>query len=533
MPARVLVVGLDAAEATLLERWGTEGRLPTIAAVAAAGSVWRLGTSLETLPGAIWPEITTGRSCGKVAQFFHPDQLRTGEGRLRPVGPDEIATEDYYWSAASRAGCRVAVIDPGHTVSSVDLNGVEILQWGAHDRVYSLATHLPGHYAGLLAKHGRYPVFSCDPYGVLRGGGERLLRDLLEGVERKRALLLDLLESEDWDLFSCTLSESHCVGHHFWHHLDPSHPEHDPRAPSALREAIERVYRGLDETVGALIDAAGGSCTTLVVASHGMGPIVGGYLLLLEVLVRLGMGSDAGTARASVVRRLQYALKNRVPMEWVPLAQRVARIGPLRRFLERAGCPAFPLESPSTRAAALPNNRVGAIRLNLKGREPHGCVAPGRDAEELLRELRGELLALEHPERGEPIVERITTADEAFGADHHPDVPDLLVVFRRDLGPLEACRSPRIGVVRAPVRNARIERTGDHTNQSRLWAVGSGVAAGGAVLQASVLDISPTVLELLGVAPAGSVDGRALDLRGERRVQSPGGPLPAGALPRQ
>ncbi len=111
--------------------------------------------------------------------------------------------------------------------------------------------------------------------------------------------------------------------------------------------------------------------------------------------------------------------------------------------------------------------------------------------------------------------------------------PDLLVVFRRDLGPLDACRSPRVGLVRAPVRNARIDRTGDHTQQSRLWAVGSGVAAGGAALQASVLDIAPTVLELLGVAPAGSVDGRPLDSEGQRRVrQAPDAPLPAGALPR-
>ncbi len=423
--------------------------------------------------------------------------------------------------------------DPGHTVSSADLNGVEILQWGTHDRVYSLATHLPGNYAGLLAKHGRYPVFSCDTYGVLRGGGERLLRDLLEGVERKRALLLDLLESEDWDLFSCTLSESHCVGHHFWHHLDPSHPEHDPRAPSAMREAIERVYRGLDETVGALIDAAGGSCTTLIVASTAWGRSSAATFcswrcsFVSEWAPTQGRRGRAWCGDSSTRSRIGY--------RWNGFPSRNASHGSGHYGAFSSAPDARPFRSsrPVRVPRRSPNNRVGAIRLNLKGREPHGCVAPGRDAEELVRELRGELLALEHPERGEPIVERITTADEAFGADHHPDVPDLLVVFRRDLGPLEACRSPRIGVVRAPVRNARIERTGDHTNQSRLWAVGSGVAAGSAVLQASVLDISPTVLEVLGVAPAGSVDGRALDLRGERRVQSPGGPLPAGALPRQ
>jgi hypothetical protein len=420
------------------------------------------------------------------------------------------------------------VIDPPQTISSGDVNGVELLQWGAHDRVYPLAARLPGRHEGLLARHGRYPVFSCDRYRVGRRGGERLLADLLSGIERKRALLLDLLRGDSWDLFTCTLSESHCVGHHFWHFHDTSHPDHDPRASTRLREAIPTVYARLDESLGALVEAAGGDCTALVVASHGMGPLVGGYLLLWEVLVRLGMGSDAGTARASTVRRLQYALKDRVPIEWVPFAQSVARIGPLRRLLERAGCPAFPLESPHARAAPLPNNRVGAIRLNLRGREPHGCVEPGQEAQELVQELRAELLALEHPERGEPIVQRVVTADEVFGAAHHPDLPDLMVVFRTDLGALEACRSPRVGLVRAPVQNARIRRSGDHTPQSRLWMVGPGVAARGTALQAHVLDVAPTALELLGVPPPEGIDGRPL----ASRSGPPGGPPPAGGLRR-
>ena len=200
-------------------------------------------------------------------------------------------------------------------------------------------------------------------------------------------------------------------------------------------------------------------------------------------------------------------------MSWVPLAQNVARLAPIRQLLERAGCAAFPLESPHTRAAPLPNNRVGAIRLNLKGREPYGCVPPGRDADALIRELRTELLALEHPERVEPIVERVVTAREAFGDDHHPDVPDLMVVFRRDLGRLDACRSARVGLVRAPVRNARINRTGDHTGESRLWMIGPSVVAGGVSHQANVLDIAPTVLDLLGVPPVEGIEGRSLAQR--------------------
>lgn len=87
MPARVLLIGLDAAEATLLERWSAAGLLPAVAGLIRAGATCRLGNSLETLPGAIWPELSSGRSCGRLPLYYHPAQLRTGEavsGRSPP-----------------------------------------------------------------------------------------------------------------------------------------------------------------------------------------------------------------------------------------------------------------------------------------------------------------------------------------------------------------------------------------------------------------------------------------------------------------
>jgi predicted AlkP superfamily phosphohydrolase/phosphomutase len=184
--------------------------------------------------------------------------------------------------------------------------------------------------------------------------------------------------------------------------------------------------------------------------------------------------------------------------------------GPFRARLQaRAGSLDHPLESPATRAVALPNNRCGAIRLNLRGREPFGAVEPGAEADACLEELRRELSALEHPETGERIVVRVETAEEAFGPERHPDVPDLVVLFRDDLGPLEACRSERVGVVTRPNYNPRIPRSGDHTAHSRLWAIGPGLEPG-TIDGANVLDVAPTLLELLGVPLPDGLDGRPL-----------------------
>jgi len=499
VPTRVLVIGLDAAEATLLERWAAEGELPAFARLAARGGLARLGNSLETLPGAIWPELTTGISGGRLGLFYHPRQLHTGETGLRRIEPEEVDASLYYWTRAAAEGKRVAAFDQPQTVLTPRLNGVMLTEWGLHDRNFAIASEPPEVLDEIRSRWGDHPVVSCDDHGGTRAGFDRLLDGLLAGAERKTELLLDFLEREHWDLFAATFGETHCVGHQFWHFFDPAQPGHDPDAPSHLRDAVKTVYRRVDQGVGALVDAAGPETTVFVVASHGMGTYIGGYQLLPEFLVRLGLGSGSGTT-AQVRTRLPAPVKS--------LLRRVFP-GRMRHSLqEKAGSLPRPLESPHTRAVDLPNNRCGAVRLNLKGREPHGNVEPGEEAEAILDEIRRELYELEDPESGERIVARAVTAEEAFGSVRHPDVPDLMVVFRTDIGQITACRSDRVGLLRAGTYNPYTPRSGDHTVESRLWAVGPAIEGGKRLPDGNVLDLAPTVLDLLGVALPDDLDGR-------------------------
>ena len=104
------------------------------------------------------------------------------------------------------------------------------------------------------------------------------------------------------------------------------------------------------------------------------------------------------------------------------------------------------------------------------------------------------------------------TASEAFGPDHHPDLPDLICVFRTDLGMLEDCASPAIGRVHAPIYHPHAPRSGDHTVNSQLWVSGPGVAGTQHTGSGNVLDIAPTILAALDVALPAWLDGRPLPL---------------------
>lgn len=503
MPAQVLVIGLDAAEATLIEQWAAEGRMPAFAALAARAEPIRLGNSLESLPGAVWPEIVNGISGGRQARFYHSRKLHTGEAGFRRIEADEVNSAESYWAIAAAHGRRIAVFDQPQSVPVPGLNGCQLMEWGVHDRSFGTVSEPPQLLAEVERRFGKYPVQNCDSaHGGSDDGYLRLLDDLLRGVGLKEELYLDQLGRESWDLFACGFCETHCSGHQFWHFHDPNDRAHDPRAHPRLLGAVQEVYERVDAAIGKLVAAAGPDANILVFASHGMGLYIGGYQLLPEILNRLGYGSGSSAA-AGVRSRLPRGLR-RVLRRVVPSQAR-------HRLQSATGALSQPLDSPATRAITLPNNRCGAIRLNLVGREPNGSVHPGAEATAILEELRSELLALEDPRNGERIVKRALTAEEAFGLDRSPDVPDLVVTFRYDLGPLEECRSERVGHLRVPLAGDNdLPRSGDHTVQSRLWASGSAFAGQPLSDDGNVLDIAPTILRLLDVPIPAEMDGKSL-----------------------
>lgn len=501
MPARVIVIGLDSMDPPLVERWAGEGLLPAIAGVAARGRSYALDSCMRTLPASIWAELASGRLAPRIGWTFPMRHHRAGETSPRQIEPGEVDPRAF-WTAASDAGLRVAALDMPISVPPASLGGIFLSGWSEHDILFGARSIPPGLAAEVDARHGPYPVRSCDhDFERSRAGKERLLGCVLEGVERSAACYLELLGREPWDLFACTFGQPQCVGHHYWGPMEEAPAPGDPLA-TRFHTAVLDVYQAIDRAVGALVEAAGPDAAVVLIPSHGMGHPVGGYHLLPEVLVRLGMGSGTGAAarvRSRLPRPVRRAIRALVPG------------GARTRLQGAAGSLQHPLDSPDTRAVAVESSIVGCIRVNLRGREPFGRVEPGPEADALLGELRRELLALVDPDTGVRLVDQVLAADELMPAgERSPDVADLIVCFRQDIGRIEACASPRVGTVRIPFRVG--DRTGEHTTASRVVVAGRGVGGPGAGLAGHAVDVAPTVLALLGVDTPAWMDGRPLPL---------------------
>src|SRR6185437_14172452 len=93
-----------------------------------------------------------------------------------------------------------------------EINGVQVIEWGAHDAFFGFSTLPPDVGTRIEALAGRHPAgSSCDASG--RGAAEfrEFTGALADGVRRKTVWSRELLSHGSWDLFMQVFTESHCV----------------------------------------------------------------------------------------------------------------------------------------------------------------------------------------------------------------------------------------------------------------------------------------------------------------------------------
>jgi predicted AlkP superfamily phosphohydrolase/phosphomutase len=518
----VALLAFDACDADLVRNLAAAGKLPTFRKLFDGWASATIRNPYGIFVGALWPSFFTARSPARVG--FHCWETispKTYERRL--TNPLEIVGQPF-WRQLSAAGRRIAILDVPHVRADGPVNGLEIFEYGCHDRHFGFHTSPRELAAEVVARVGLHPVFTVDPYaerqfapddyihrdGPLRTAGEEhaLLRDMLDGLERKNQLSKWLLERDGWNLFISVFGESHGIGHQSWHLHDPSHPRHDAALARSLGDPLERVYAALDRALADHLSMLGNECTVLVLLSHGMGPHYDGAHLLESVLMRIE-AADHHAMGGSPAVRIAKAVWTRLPEN-----ARAALLAPasaaLRRRVRRD--PLVPYDDIDVGATnregrrffRSPNNNVyGGIRINLAGREPSGSVRPGRELDAICEQIRRDLLSLVNVETGEPVIRAVERTDVHYDRAPIDELPDLIIDWNRN-APIETVWSPKTGTVHAPYRHWR---SGDHRPGGLLFAAGPNIPLRSNLGDVVNTDLGPTICAMLGHQLEG-VDGR-------------------------
>jgi predicted AlkP superfamily phosphohydrolase/phosphomutase len=505
---RLLVLGIDGANPRLLEAGIADGTLPHLAALAAQGTSGPTRGVQGFFIGSTWPSLCTGLTPARHG-IHYTAQLRPGSYAFRNVIEEPPTSHDPFWTWSSRAGQRVAVLDVPLSRPDPSLNGVQLVEWGGHDAVFGFRASSTRHERDILARFGPHPLGpSCDADQRNAQEYADFIGTLVRGVHVRSQLTRHLLRQGGWDLFMQVFTETHCAGHQCWHLHDAAHPAHDPAYASTYGDPLRRVYAAVDEAIGEVI-ADAGDASVLVIAPHGMAHWFGAQFLLHEILDRLGVSQPApprSDIAPSAAQRVWRSL---------PLAAR-RPLEPLRRRVEARAQSALPrLHADPSRSSCfvVPNGfPVGAIRLNLRGREPQGVLARA-DADVFCADLERALLDIIDERTDGPAITRVVRTAALYEGESLHDLPDLLVEWSDDVatgstrvgGGAAAhvrLRSPRIGTIEG---SNDYGRTGEHRPDGLFIAAGRGIRRA-RHHGAAIVDFAPTIARMLGVV-APQTDG--------------------------
>jgi predicted AlkP superfamily phosphohydrolase/phosphomutase len=334
-----------------------------------------------------------------------------------------------------------------------------------------------------------------------------LAEDLDRATRCVTEITLRAMRRDAFDFCLAVFGAPHRAGHKLWDGSGAAGAV-TPADHERLSGALRQVYRTCDDAVGRLVEAAGEDATVLVFSLHGMGPNTSRVEILPAMLHAAleGRAPREPELRPTLQRlrrvlplELRHRLKHSLPRPWQDRLTTFWRTGPGGFNGPRAFC--------------LHADLQGYVRLNLRGREVAGTVAPGRAAERLLARIAAGLRGFRDADTGAPLAADVVRSEEVFAAGRRRDLlPDLVVLWAD--GPASrhrAIRSDDLGTIHWPTPGRNPDgRAGNHRGEGFLLAAGAGFHADAEPGGADIRDLAPTVCALLGVPPPWPMEGRLL-----------------------
>lgn len=506
---RVLLIGLDSADAELVESWMAAGEMPNFARLRERGSFNRLGTSAEVMHVSAWPTLYTGTTPGHHG-MYHAYQIRAGEQDIHRTEPDRCG-QPPFWKALDDAGRKCIVFDAFMDYPLPGFKGKQILEYGTWTWFGEPGSTPAGLLDEIKRRFGPYPAPEHTSQLCVPDDCAGFRDQLVAGARLKSRIVQALMKENEWDFMFVTFGEPHGAGHYLWHIGDRDFPLHPGQGPSAGTHPILDVYRAVDQAIGEIIDVVDDRTTVLVTSGDGMGPNYSGCHLMPDMLHRMGLYhagnvGGGGPAAAKPKKGLLSTIRQAIPLGW---RQSVTRCLPrsmrykLSMMWTNSG-----IDWAQSRVFCIPNSNEAYFRINLSGREPKGNVKPGGEYEDLVGRLKTELHGLTQPKNGVTAIERVTIMDEVYPGPRRSDLPDIATSWNLQARILDEIATPSAGLIhKQPGYMVSPFYTGNH--RANAFVLTAGGDARVSTANGHILDIAPTVLSLLGVDAPSNFEGRS------------------------
>lgn len=456
---KVAIIGLDCADPVLVfERWRAD--LPNLRRLSELGLWGNLESCIPPLTVPAWTCMASGKDPGALGVYGFRSRRDWSYENLG-LATNLDVRQPRLWDYAARVGLPSITVGVPQTFPIVrPPRGCQITCFltPSTKSPYTHPPELAGEIRELLG--GEYIL---DAAGFQTEDKEPLLRQIYEMAEQRFKVCRHLLSTRPWNLFWMVEMGVDRIHHGLWRYHDPEHRQYPGQGP--LADAIHDYYVFIDRQIGTLLELLDLERTAVwVVSDHGAQRLDGGFCIN-DWLIREGL----------------LVMKT-------PLSGR-------RRF-ELAD-----VDWSRTKVWG-DGGYTGQLFINRAGREPQGIVA-GDEYEPLRDKLATMLGELPDPS-GRPLGNRVFKPERLY-QDVTGFPPDLIILF----GDLRWRSVGTLG--HEDIYTFESETGPDDANHALAGMyILSHAALPRRRQDATLYDVTPTTLELLGLKVPRGLRGRSL-----------------------
>jgi len=406
------------------------------------------------------------------------------------------------WDTSGKAGLKVGVFNVPGTYPPYPVNGFMVSGFPTPP---GKAWAYPGEVMKRLdqAVDGYEIDVPLTKPSEMRGGEEAYLAQVerlhAKSVESAKLLL-------DWfkpDLFFMTLQGIDMVQHDFSRYMD--------QPGSAYSNVVRDWYVRLDQAVGELREFATPETYLLTLSDHGSMPITTSFhvneYLRTQGILRVKSSSEKKsreiytplrrmilkTLPPNAIRAVYRLTPDRIAHKLTVSAQHERTLTRLIDSIDWANTKAFSTGGPQA-----------AIYINSSNYNGGSLQDPGKRSE-LVESLETMLGELTHPSTGEKIRAVCHRREDTFRGPYAMEAPDLAVeLFGKD-------EKIHINIT---LRSGHIWSFAPHLSSEHVregfWCMAGPGVPKSMRLDASILDLAPTLQRMLGLEVSQDVDGKIL-----------------------
>jgi predicted AlkP superfamily phosphohydrolase/phosphomutase len=494
---KVLIVGLDGADFEVMKPLLRNGQLPHIQRLMDSGSWGKLRSTIPNMSAPAWTAFMTGKNPGQHGVYdFYTYDPRTYSFLEPHIITSAPLVGQTFWDILGRLGYRSGVITVPVTYPPWKMNGYLVSGYPCPDTQQNYT--FPPDLAEGMAECCNFPADMKRTDSL-----NEISEDIYRMMSVRTSLGLRLLEERPSDLFCLVFGAIDAAQHYFWGSPDGKSDE-DGRPGAHDGDVISKMYRGADECLGRLLEAADEDTLVFVLSDHG-GCAAATWEVNTNVWLReLGLLKlNKGKQLASSLQRSAIQTLKRSIRRWNRIRALLPRN--IRHKVRQVSFNVSAIDWPATKAYRFPMSPPAeGLVINVAGRQPEGVVPPGKEYERIRENLITQALQLQDEKTGRPLVKEIYRREELYSGEHLDKAPDIVIVFESGYMGGRDLDHPLI----TPHVTGRIK--GQHSLDGIFIAHGHPFKRDFHLQGAHILDFSPTLLFTLGVPIPEDMDGKIL-----------------------